>query len=99
MYKKLNLIIFIILIVILSSCSVSKTTTDALVSVISKSSSNSTYWIEVKNIESEDSENFKLYLDDENLWNVIEEGKNYVVTYTHKSDKNEGDISVIRNPK
>lgn len=99
MQKKMKILMVILLTVMLSACGSSKITTDALVSVDSKDITNSTYWIEVKNIDDPDHENIKLQVESENLWNIIEIDKEYTVTYIHKKDVNKGELSVIRNSK
>ena len=87
--KKTSFFIILFVLLILSSCSESYTSTTSFLKITEKGHSKNykEYWIKAydSNNYTED-EAFKIIVDEVMVWNLIEENKEYFTTYSKTGD-------------
>ncbi|WP_144512873.1 hypothetical protein [Bacillus sp. FJAT-22090] len=88
--KKTSGIIFLFVLLILTSCGGSNTSTTSSLKVTEKGHSNSykEYWIKAydPNNDTEDKA-FKIIVNEEMVWNLIEEDKEYFTSYSKEGNE------------
>ena len=87
--KKTPIILFLFLLLILTSCGGPYTSTSSYLKITDKgySSDYKDHWIKAYDPNNDTEENsFKILVDEEMVWNLIEENKEYFTTYSKEGD-------------
>lgn len=82
-----------------TSCNSRVSSTASYIQILSKEQSpKSTYELEAKNPYDKNARTFKIQIDDENLWNLIEVDQIYFATYEYKDKIKEVKLISIKHP-
>ncbi|MNY51395.1 hypothetical protein D3C86_1869790 [compost metagenome] len=82
-----------------SSCNSSISNTTSYIKIVSKDqSANSTYELVAKNPYDKNAKPFKIQIDDENVWNLINVDQIYFATYEYKDINKKVELISIKYP-
>jgi hypothetical protein len=96
--KKVILLVFIGSVILLSGCSEAKSSTSSYIKVIDKGITKQQYWVEAINPYLRQPQRFKLTIDQENTWNLIEKDNEYLAIYAYTSLDKGADLLSIKHP-
>lgn len=88
--KRILHVVIILVICVLSACGGPHTSTTSMLLVVDKghSSDYEEYWIQAYDPNNQTKEEaFKIIVEEEMVWNLIEEEKEYFSTYKKKGNK------------
>jgi hypothetical protein len=96
--KIITFMIVVSLMSIAMGCSNNKHTTVSYLKILDKSMEERSFWIRVKDPNNLETDEFMIKIDSENVWNLIEKDKVYLVSYEYKTLKSKVKMNSIKIP-
>lgn len=92
------LIHLMVMIMLVSGCSETTANTASYIKITGKGITGKQYWVKSVDPYSHQPQEFKLIVDNENTWNLIEENQEYLATYEYTSLAKGADLLSIKHP-